>query len=96
MFTRKDCVTFLLVVLFWATATAGYAWAHGLKGREGLADAAFKAAVLPFIIGFIVLKFGRPLPGEHIGEPRASSRQFAFIMIAASVFCGIIALLLNI
>ena len=73
MFTRKNCVTFLLVVLFWTTAT-----------------------VLPFIIGFIDLKFGRPLLAEHIGEPRASSRQFAFIMIAASVFCGIIALLLNI
>ena len=96
MFTRKNCGTFLLVILFWATATAGYAWAHSLKGREGLSDAGFKAAILPFMIGLILLKFGRPLPSEYGGEPKASSRQFAFIMLAASVICGIVALLLNI
>ena len=91
MFTQKIIGTFGLLVAFWAAASGGYVWAHQVRGRTGLAEAGLGTAGLLVVIGLFILKLGARIPSSY--EASAVNRQFAFVILAAGLVCGLFSLI---
>ena len=83
---RKVYLTAALLVIFWLTASWGYAWTHGARSRRDVGEAAFSIAALLVGLG----RFFRPWRASvRHHKAVAASRQFAVILLAVGGACGL-------